>query len=57
MSVESIEASVARLADTAGGQILASVRDAIQRSLKFYIAFFAVGFMVAFHSRATLSLG
>ncbi|RJU99826.1 MAG: hypothetical protein DWC10_01275 [Candidatus Poseidoniales archaeon] len=48
MSVESIEASVARLADTAGGQILASIRDAIQRSLKFYIAFFAVGFMVAF---------
>ena len=48
MSIESIEASVARLADTAGGQILASVRDAIQRSLKFYIAFFAVGFMVAF---------
>lgn len=48
MSVESIQASVDRLAESSGGQILASVRDGIQRSMKYYIGLFLLGFVVAF---------
>ena len=30
------------------GQILASIREGLQRSLKFYVALFLLGFIVAF---------
>ncbi|MBL6806647.1 MAG: twin-arginine translocase subunit TatC [Candidatus Poseidonia sp.] len=48
MSGESIEATVHRLAQTPGGQILTSLRNAVQRSLKYYIGLFVVGFLIAF---------
>ena len=45
---ESLQTTVERLAQSSGGQILASVREGLQRSLKFYVALFLLGFMVAF---------
>lgn len=48
MSGESIEATVHRLAQSPGGQILASLKENIQRSLKYYVALFVAGFLIAF---------
>lgn len=48
MSGESIEATVHRLAQSPGGQIVASLRDALRRSLKYYVALFVFGFLIAF---------
>ena len=45
---ESLQTTVERLAQSSGGQILASVREGLQRSLKFYVALFLLGFVVAF---------
>ena len=48
MEQQSIQATVERLAQSSGGQILASLRTALQRSLKYYVALFLIGFVVAF---------
>jgi len=48
MEREPLQATVERLAQSSGGQILASARDGLQRSLKFYVALFLFGFVVAF---------
>jgi len=48
MERESLQATVERLAQSSGGQILASIREGLQRSLKFYVALFLLGFIVAF---------
>ena len=45
---ESLQTTVERLSQSSGGQILASVREGLQRSLKFYVALFLLGFVVAF---------
>ena len=48
MAREPLQATVERLAQSSGGQILASMRDGLQRSLKFYVALFLLGFIAAF---------
>ena len=48
MSGESIEATVHRLAQSPGGQILASLKENIQRALKYYVALFVAGCLIAF---------
>jgi len=48
MADQSLEATVARLADSTGGQIIAAARDGLQRSFKMYLFLFVLGFMVAF---------
>ena len=48
MAREPIQQTVERLAHTSGGRILASARDGLRRSLKYYVALFLVGFMLAF---------
>ena len=48
MEREPLQATVERLAQSSGGQILASIREGLQRSLKFYVALFLLGFIVAF---------
>lgn len=48
MTNESIEATVQRLADSSGGQILRSLRDGLSSSLKIYLTLFVIGFVVAF---------
>ena len=48
MASEPLQATVERLAQSSGGQILSSLRNAFQRSLKFYVALFLLGFIVAF---------
>ena len=48
MTETSIEATVQRLADSSGGQILASTAEGLQRSLKWYLSLFVVGFVTAF---------
>ena len=48
MEQQSIQATVERLAQSSGGQIIASLRTALQRSLKYYVALFLIGFVVAF---------
>ena len=45
---ESLQTTVERLSQSSGGQILASVREGLQRSMKFYVALFLLGFVVAF---------
>ena len=48
MSQQSIQATVEQLAQSSGGQILASLRTTIEASLKYYVGLFLLGFMVAF---------
>lgn len=48
MTDTSIEATVQRLADSSGGQILASAAEGVRRSLKWYLSLFVVGFVAAF---------
>ncbi len=48
MAQQSIQATVEQLAQSSGGQILASVRDAVQASLKYYVGLFLIGFVAAF---------
>ena len=48
MASDPLQATVERLAQSSGGQILSSLRNAFQRSLKFYVALFLLGFIVAF---------
>lgn len=48
MERESLQMTVERLAQSSGGQILASIREGLQRSLKYYVALFLLGFVVAF---------
>ena len=48
MTTESIEATVQRLADSSGGQILRSLRDGLASSLKVYLALFVLGFVISF---------
>jgi sec-independent protein translocase protein TatC len=48
MERESLQVTVERLAQSSGGQILASIREGLQRSLKYYVALFLLGFVVAF---------
>jgi sec-independent protein translocase protein TatC len=48
MTETSIEATVQRLADSSGGQILASTAEGLQRSLKWYLSLFVVGFVASF---------
>ncbi len=48
MSQQSIQATVEQLAQSSGGQILASMRNAVQASLKYYVGLFLFGFVVAF---------
>lgn len=48
MEREPLQATVERLAQSSGGQILSSIREGLQRSLKYYVALFLLGFMVAF---------
>jgi sec-independent protein translocase protein TatC len=48
MSTESIEATVQRLAQSSGGQILSSLRDGLRRWMKYYLALFIFGFVVGF---------
>ena len=43
MAREPIQQTVERLAHTSGGRILASARDGLRRSLKYYVALFLVG--------------
>ncbi|DAC67155.1 MAG TPA: hypothetical protein D7I13_05225 [Candidatus Poseidoniales archaeon] len=45
---DSIHATVEQFANAPGGQILASARGAIQRSLKYYLALFTLGFVCGF---------
>ena len=45
---DSINATVEQFANAPGGQILASARSAIQRSLKYYLALFTLGFVCGF---------
>ena len=52
---ESLQTTVERLSQSSGGQILASVREGLQRSLKFYVALFLLGFMVAFPLSSAVS--
>lgn len=48
MAREPIQQTVERLAQSSGGQILASARDGLQRSLKYYVGLFLLGFLIAF---------
>ena len=48
MERESLQVTVERLAQSSGGQILTSIKEGLQRSLKYYIALFLFGFVVAF---------
>ncbi|MGB1232897.1 MAG: twin-arginine translocase subunit TatC [Poseidonia sp.] len=48
MERESLQVTVERLAQSSGGQILTSIKEGLQRSLKYYIALFLLGFVVAF---------
>ena len=48
MEREPLQATVERLAQSSGGQILASIREGLQRSLKYYVALFLLGFIAAF---------
>ena len=48
MSQQSIQATVEQLAQSSGGQILASLRTTIEASLKYYVGLFLLGFTVAF---------
>ena len=48
MVQEPIQATVERLAQSSGGQILASAREGLRRSMKYYAGLFLLGFMVAF---------
>ena len=48
MAREPIQQTVERLAHTSGGRILASARDGLRRSLKYYVALLLVGFILAF---------
>ena len=48
MVQQSIQATVEQLAQSSGGQILASMRNTIQASLKYYVGLFLLGFVVAF---------
>ena len=48
MTETSIEATVQRLADSSGGQILASTVEGLRRSLKWYLSLFTLGFVAAF---------
>ena len=48
MGQQSIQATVEQLAQTSGGQILASIRNTVQASLKYYVALFLFGFVIAF---------
>lgn len=48
MSDQSIEATVQRLAQSSGGQILVSMRDGLRRWMKYYLAIFVFGFVVGF---------
>ena len=48
MERESLQVTVERLAQSSGGQILTSIKEGLQRSLKYYVALFLLGFVVAF---------
>lgn len=48
MERESLQMTVERLAQSSGGQILTSIKEGLQRSLKYYVALFLLGFVVAF---------
>lgn len=48
MERESLQVTVERLAQSSGGQILTSIKEGLQRSLKYYVALFLLGFVAAF---------
>ncbi len=48
MERESLQVTVERLAQSSGGLILTSIKEGLQRSLKYYVALFLLGFVVAF---------
>ena len=54
MSDPSLELTLQRLSQSSGGQILASLRDGLRRSLKAYVALFVLGFVTAFPLSSTL---
>ena len=54
MVQQSIQATVEQLAQSSGGQILASMRTTIQASLKYYVGLFLLGFVVAFPMTSAL---
>ena len=53
MSDPSLELTLQRLSHSSGGQILASLRDGLRRSLKAYVALFVLGFVTAFPLSST----
>ena len=48
MAQEPIQATVERLAQSSGGQILMSVKEGLRGSMKFYVGLFLLGFMISF---------
>ena len=54
MSDPSLERTLQHLSQSSGGQILASARDGLRRSLKAYIAIFVLGFVSAFPLTSSL---
>ena len=48
MAQEPIQATVERLAQSSGGQILMSVKEGLRSSMKFYVGLFLLGFMISF---------
>ena len=48
MVQEPIQATVERLAQSSGGQILASAREGLRRSVNIYVGLFLLGFMISF---------
>jgi sec-independent protein translocase protein TatC len=48
MAQEPIQATVERLAQSSGGQILLSVKEGLRGSMKFYVGLFLLGFMISF---------
>ena len=47
MAQEPIQATVERLAQSSGGQILMSVKEGLRGSMKFYVGLFLLGFMLS----------
>ncbi len=54
MTDDSIEATVKRLAESSGGQILTALRDGLQRSLPAYVGLFVLGFVTSFPATSRL---
>jgi sec-independent protein translocase protein TatC len=53
MVQQSIQATVEQLAQSSGGQILASLRTTVEASLKYYVGLFLLGFTVSFPLTST----